>query len=402
MKHKQTRNINKKNIILLGAGAIVLCLLIVSFFWFTEKKKAIFYIDGKEMDSLEVKLEYGSEYSLLPKDLKMQAKTPSETDITDKIVSTSKDIKEVGSYKIEYTVEDDEIKKSTFVVTLQVEDKTAPVFSGINEITWKLGEDFSYKPGDHDIHATDIHDGNLDDKITYEGSVDIQTEGTYEIIYSVVDSFKHQATHNLKVHVQEKQVVNTSVDDLYKDPRSITPNIINPNSTTVLVNKYNAIPDGWEPSDLVAITSNSGRDMYLRQEAASAWEELNRAAQAKGINIQVISSIRSASYQANLFNNYYAVDGANAFLYSALSRRSEHELGLAIDVSYDGQLHEDLLNTSVGQFMNDEGYKYGFILRYPSDKIAITGYGFEAWHYRYLGTTLATELKQRNLVLEEY
>lgn len=65
---------------------------------------------------------------------------------------------------------------------------------------------------------------------------------------------------------------------------------------------------------------------------------------------------------------------------------SQHELGLAIDVSYDGFLHEDLLDSAVGRFMKEEGYKYGFVLRYPSGKEAITGYVFEAWHYRAMST----------------
>ena len=81
---------------------------------------------------------------------------------------------------------------------------------------------------------------------------------------------------------------------------------------------------------------------------------------------------------------------------------SQHELGLAIDVSYDGFLHEDLLDSAVGRFMKEEGYKYGFVLRYPSGKEAITGCAFEAWHYRYVDPAPAKELTQKNIVLEEY
>ena len=77
---------------------------------------------------------------------------------------------------------------------------------------------------------------------------------------------------------------------------------------------------------------------------------------------------------------------------------SQHELGLAIDVSYDGFLHEDLLDSAVGRFMKE----YGFVLRYPSGKEAITGYAFEAWHYRYVDPAPAKELTQKNIVLEEY
>ena len=81
---------------------------------------------------------------------------------------------------------------------------------------------------------------------------------------------------------------------------------------------------------------------------------------------------------------------------------SQHELGLAIDVSYDGFLHEDLLDSAVGRFMKEEGDKDGFVVRYPSGKEAITGYAFEAWHYRYVDPAPAKELTQKNIVLEEY
>lgn len=265
-----------------------------------------------------------------------------------------------------------------------------------------LSADDSLEPKDLKLTAMMSNGEDVTQKITYD-PIEMKPSQTYTVEYRVEEGL-NTATFHLFIEVKEevRPVVSNEDDKMYTDPRSITPAIITPDSIGVLVNKYHAIPDGWEPSDLVQITSNNGRDMYLRSEAAAAWEQLNINAKALGIEIYVVSSFRTASYQEGLFDNYYAIDGANAFLYSALPRRSEHELGLAIDVSNDDQLHEDLLNHAVGQFMNDEGYKYGFILRYPENKMNITGYGFEAWHYRYVGVELATKLKNRGIVLEEY
>ncbi len=289
----------------------------------------------------------------------------------------------------------------TFFINFQGQDLSAPVLEGPEEISWELGREFVFSPAKHGITAKDDQDGDVSAKITYEGTVDVHTEGSYDVRYHVSDKAGNQSEHVLNVHVKKTSVV-SSRQLMYADPHTIIPEIVDPDSMTVLVNKQHAIPDGWAPNDLVPITSNSERDMYLRSEAAAAWERLNQAALERGLHIWVVSSYRTAAYQESLFNGYYASNGEAAYLFSALPRRSEHELGLAVDVSYDGFLHEDLLNSEVGRFMKEEGYKYGFVLRYPSGKEAVTGYAFEAWHYRYVGPTLAKELTQKNIVLEEY
>ncbi|MEG0549448.1 MAG: D-alanyl-D-alanine carboxypeptidase family protein, partial [Coprobacillus sp.] len=66
------------------------------------------------------------------------------------------------------------------------------------------------------------------------------------------------------------------------------------------------------------------------------------------------------------------------------------------------RLNEQVATSSLGKFMISDAYKYGFIIRYPKDKIAITNYAYEPWHMRYVGVELATKLTQENLTLEEY
>lgn len=187
------------------------------------------------------------------------------------------------------------------------------------------------------------------------------------------------------------------------NPKSITPDeVMNPDDINVLINKYYSLADGWTPNDLIAVTSNNEREMYLRKEAGEAWEKLRLAARNDGFIIQMVSSYRTKEYQTNLFNKNFEENAFDAFRYSAMPRRSEHELGLAMDISYDWQLHYDLDEHPLGIWLKNHASSYGFILRYPKDKERITQYSFEPWHYRYVGKTLAMYLDEHSMTLEEY
>ncbi len=164
------------------------------------------------------------------------------------------------------------------------------------------------------------------------------------------------------------------------------------------MNKKNRLPDDWAPSDLVSI----GGGQYLREEAASAYYNLKAAAEAAGYTFNVISSYRTKETQQTLYNNYMAQDPEGAPYLSAYPRASEHELGLTIDISPDWSLHYDLLETDLGKWMTAHAHEYGWILRYPEGKTDITGYVFEAWHYRYVGVEAATKIKESGLTMEEY
>jgi D-alanyl-D-alanine carboxypeptidase len=84
--------------------------------------------------------------------------------------------------------------------------------------------------------------------------------------------------------------------------------------------------------------------------------------------------------------------------------QSEHQTGLAVDISTVSRncyLQECFADTSDGQWLANNSYKYGFILRFPEDKVAITGYQYEPWHFRYVGVDLATALYESGLTLDE-
>lgn len=200
----------------------------------------------------------------------------------------------------------------------------------------------------------------------------------------------------------------SGAEHLYEDTYIIT----NGNDYTCLVNKTYNLPEGYEPYDLVPVTAEfaQGRSdevKYLRTDANDAVTEMVNAAAASGHKIYPASGYRSYSVQKYLFQGRIAqnggVDGAN--VYTALPGQSEHQLGLAMDfaLARDGySLSFDFGKTDEGVWMEENCWKYGFILRYPQNKEDITGYGYEPWHFRYVGVELAKYLYDNDLALEEY
>lgn len=194
-----------------------------------------------------------------------------------------------------------------------------------------------------------------------------------------------------------------------QNPAPVT--IMDPDSIPVLVNKENILPDDYKPTDLVypdvrfTFTEKIEKRM-MRKEAAGALESLFQAADEQGVPLAGVSAYRSQKTQTSLFNHYVEKDGLEAaLLYSASPGTSEHQTGLAIDVtSSDGSCAaEDCFGeTDQAQWLIDNSATYGFIIRYEEGKESITGYKYEPWHLRYVGQKLAQELTDRGLTLEEY
>ena len=125
-------------------------------------------------------------------------------------------------------------------------------------------------------------------------------------------------------------------------------------------------------------------------------------AKNNNINIYVISGFRSYERQNTLYNNYVNRDGKEkADTYSARPGHSEHQSGLAADIN---SLSQSFENTNEGKWLNENCYKYGFIIRYPKGKEDITGYIFEPWHIRYVGYELSSKLYNNGnwITMEEY
>ncbi len=248
------------------------------------------------------------------------------------------------------------------------------------------------------LTAKDNEDGDLKSKVKYK-TIDSSQVGSNQIEYSLKDTDGNEVKKILKV-----DIVDFYENNIYS-PLDVTADIVkNPEDVTVLINKVNQIPEGWKPNDLESVIDS--QYMMLRKEANAAYSKFYQAAKDKGIEIYSISAYRENEKQELFWNNQVKVYGEEyASQYSAYPGRSEHQLGLAIDVSYKktgDRLSESVATSPVGEFIESDAYKYGFILRYPKDKVAITNYGYEPWHIRYVGVDLATKLHKEKITLEEY
>lgn len=187
--------------------------------------------------------------------------------------------------------------------------------------------------------------------------------------------------------------------------------VSNPNSLEVLVNKDFALPANYTPPDLVDpnvpfIFSGKSEKRLMRKPAAEALEQMFAAAKRDGIYLSGVSAYRAYATQKWLFDDYAKKDGYPAAnRYSALPGESEHETGLAIDVSGStGQyaVTDAFANTKEATWLAKHAYKFGFIIRYPKGKEAITGYKYEPWHLRYVGQEVAEVMTKKGMTLEEY
>lgn len=154
----------------------------------------------------------------------------------------------------------------------------------------------------------------------------------------------------------------------------------------LIVNKTYALPADYAPG--------------VDEGAQAAFDEMQAAAAEEGLNIYISSGYRSYDYQAGLYQRYVDKDGkAEADRYSARPGHSEHQTGLAFDLN---SIDNSFANTAEGKWVTRNCYKYGFIIRYPSDKEDVTGYMWEPWHIRYLGKETAQAVYDSGLCLEEY
>ncbi len=172
-----------------------------------------------------------------------------------------------------------------------------------------------------------------------------------------------------------------------------------------LVNKYHALNESYEVSDLTTIskTYSYGDNQKLNKEAYEAFKNLADAAKEEGHTILIVSSYRSHQRQDEVWKDYKASFGIKkADNYAARAGSSEHETGIAIDVADYNDKNDKFDETESYKWMLENSYKYGYILRYPKNKENITGYAYEAWHYRYLGVDLATKVHNEGITFDEY
>lgn len=182
----------------------------------------------------------------------------------------------------------------------------------------------------------------------------------------------------------------------------------------LVLNPWNSLPEGYEP-DLVELSSTyatSGNK--VDRKCYDALLEMMKACNKEEPRVCVLSGYRSVKSQEKLFkkqvdrhlNQGYSQEEAEylAAQVVAVPGTSEHHSGLAVDIidTRLWALEEEQEDLPAQQWLMEHCWEYGFILRYPKDKIDVTGIIYEPWHYRYVGKELAKELHDLGLTLEEY
>ena len=185
--------------------------------------------------------------------------------------------------------------------------------------------------------------------------------------------------------------------------------IMEPDDLLVLVKHGFGVSSDYVPDDLVStniMVSDSNPDPRLRKEAAEALEKMAEDASKEGYTLAINSAYRSYEDQQAVYDEYFAMyDPVTAASLVAVPGYSEHQLGLSVDLTC-----KDVIDGVYGVFGDSPDYdwtiahahEYGFILRYPEDKTAITGTANEPWHYRYVGVEAATDIYENGWTLEEY
>ena len=193
----------------------------------------------------------------------------------------------------------------------------------------------------------------------------------------------------------------------------------------VLVNKENKLPDNWEavieledaqntvPDGVALDESNDylSTDVFkVEKKALQAFRALQADLEKDGIVILLDSTYRSVARQEELWKEFeeeYGLDYTQKYV--AVPGYSEHHTALAIDVCIikDGVIINDNDRMIAEKEIFAEIHKrladYGFILRFPEGKDAVTGYAYEPWHFRYIDSpAIAEEIMDNGLTLEEY
>ena len=227
-----------------------------------------------------------------------------------------------------------------------------------------------------ELYKAKLFNLDMNSKVIIDSNLNTSKIGNYKITYTI---------KFLKTVKRVSRYINVINGENIKQVFSIK----NESGVTyingiLIVNKTYSLPSDYAPG------INHTALYYLHMLQADA--------KAVGIDIPVISAYRSYETQRALFDSYYAKDGNKADTYSARPGHSEHQTGLAFDV---GAIDDNYGDTIGGKWLYNNCANYGFIIRYLKGKEDITGYKYEPWHIRYVGS-VAEYIMNQGITLEEY
>lgn len=204
--------------------------------------------------------------------------------------------------------------------------------------------------------------------------------------------------------INSSNVPNEKLNDASNNLKTVTNNY--EDKYAIIINKANPISEDLIKNyTLVTVENNMYDGIKLEEETYKNYLKLKENLLERGYYINIRSGFRTFNESQVIYNNYVLEKGSTyAEKYAATPGTSEHNTGLAFDfiISSDKNASKTDYESDEYFYLENIAYLYGFIIRYPKDKEVITGYNYEPWHLRYVGSELAKYLKKNNLTLEEY
>lgn len=187
----------------------------------------------------------------------------------------------------------------------------------------------------------------------------------------------------------------------------------------MLVNYNYSVPEKYQTADFPSIYEKGiaygvrSTEMYIQQQALDSMKTMFEAAKEDGIdNMLIVDTYRTQEKQQSIYDKRVAAlvkngmekDEAKAKVEEtvAIPGFSEHQIGLAMDIDLHDVEYENFEETDFAKWMDENSWKYGWVLRYPADKTEITDIAYESWHFRYVGICHAQYMYENDICLEEY
>ena len=340
-----------------------------------EDLKSKLYSSGYTCNSRKSKIKI--QYRLNSGTNKLEVKTKYKSELKEALINGKNykkkvkleddfDNNKLGKYVVGYKLNVSKYRVEYIYKVINVVDTIPPEITlrGDSKMAIIKGDPFN----DPLYDVSDNYDKVSDIRIETDGEVNINSLGTYKIVYTAIDTSGNKSSVEREVIVREKESGLTYINGI------------------LLVNKKYSLPSDYNPG--------------LLPETRAAYYELANAASSIGYSIPLLSGFRSYDTQNTIYNNYINIYGKELTdTFSAQPGHSEHQTGLAMDV---GSIDDNYGETPEGKWLAENAHNYGFIIRYPRGKEAITGYKYEPWHIRYLGKDIATRVYNSGLTLEEY
>lgn len=359
----------KKTYIYILVVFIIICLIIGSYFIY-DSKKLVVKIDKNVVINLNdsknnidfVKIKNG------------------RVEETKKIDTTSIGKKEVSIIIIDF------LKiKHEYKYEVEIKDLTPP------EIIIKNKNLYTeiYKEIDL-LENVEVKDNSKEKiEVKVEGTYNFKETKTFVLYYYCSDSSGNSSKEEFTLTVSNQKPATDKTFITSKGYSGIVKNGITYIDGYLIANKSYNLPSNYNPGKLLV-------------EFTDNFNQMKNDANKENISLKIVSGYRSYETQKKLHYNYVKEQGsAKAETHSARAGYSEHQSGLAADINL---IKQSFANTKEGKWLNDNCYKYGFIIRYPKDKSDETGYIYEPWHIRYVGVELATKLYNNGnwITMEDY